>query len=117
MRNLVLHREPIYALNEWAEPFDAKLLGLDVGDVDLLNDDRIGRSLARLFDSDRASLLNRLVLDVVDKFSIDTNQLHNDSTSVRFAGSYRNAIGSIQAGKTTPAILHGHSKDHRPDLK
>ncbi|EQD40798.1 transposase (IS4 family protein), partial [mine drainage metagenome] len=117
VRNLVLHREPIYSLNEWAKPFDAKLLGIDAGDVDLLNDDRVGRSLARLFDSDRASLLNRLVLDVVDRFSIDTNQLHNDSTSVRFAGSYRNANGSIRAGKTTPAILHGHSKDHRPDLK
>ena len=117
VRNLVLHHEPIYALNEWAKPFDLKLLGLDGGDVDLLNDDRVGRSLASLFDSDRASFLNRLVLDVVKKFRIDTDQLHNDSTSVQFSGLYKNANGTQRAGKTTVAILHGHSKDHRPDLK
>ena len=50
VRNLVLHHEPIYALNEWAKPFDVKLLGLNGDDVNLLNDDRVGRSLARLFD-------------------------------------------------------------------
>lgn len=30
---------------------------------------------------------------------------------------YKNANGTQRAGKTTVAILHGHSKDHRPDLK
>jgi hypothetical protein len=45
VRNLVLHREPVYALGEWAAPFDARMLGLDAGEVTLLNDDRVGRAL------------------------------------------------------------------------
>ena len=38
VRNLVLHREPVYALGEWAAPFDPSLLGLDRDDIDALND-------------------------------------------------------------------------------
>ena len=47
--------EPVYALGEWAAPFDPALLGLAEGEAGLLNDDRVGRTLARLFDADRAS--------------------------------------------------------------
>jgi hypothetical protein len=90
---------------------------LAAGEAGLCNDDRIGRTLARLFDADRASLLTRLVVDAVDRFGIDVSQLHNDSTSISFAGSYAAADGHARGGKPTAAITHGHSKDHRPDLK
>jgi hypothetical protein len=117
VRNLVLHREPVYALGEWAAPFDPTLLGLAAGDVGALNDDRVGRALLRLFDADRASLLTELVLRAVDRFGIDCSQLHNDSTSVTFSGVYHTATGARRGGKTTPAIAFGHNKDHRADLK
>jgi transposase len=117
VRNLVLGREPVYALGEWAAPFDPGLLGLAAGEARLLNDDRVGRGLARLFDADRASLLTRLVLDAVERFGIDCSQLHNDSTSVTFAGAYPGADGRPRGGKATAAITFGHNKDHRPDLK
>ena len=81
IRNLVTHREPVYALGEWAAPFDPTLLGLAAGDAGALNDDRVGRALLRLFDADRASLLTELVLGAIDRFGIDCSQLHNDSTS------------------------------------
>jgi len=82
-----------------------------------LGDDRIGRMLARLFDADRASLLTRLVLDAVESFEIDVSQLHNDSTSITLSGAYATADGHARGGKPTPAIVHGHNKDGRPDLK
>jgi transposase len=85
--------------------------------VGLLNDDRVGRMLARLFDADRASLLTRLVLDAIEAFGIDCSQLHNDSTSVTLTGRYGDADGRARAGKQTAAITFGHNKDHRPDLK
>ncbi|MGH3321908.1 MAG: DUF4277 domain-containing protein [Streptosporangiaceae bacterium] len=38
VRNLVIGREPVYALGEWAAPYDPWLLGLaDAGDVAALN--------------------------------------------------------------------------------
>jgi transposase len=117
VRNLVLAREPVYGLERWAAPFEPSLLGLAEEEVGLLNDDRVGRMLARLFDADRASLLTRLLLDAIETFDIDTSRLHTDTTSIRFAGAYPGADGRPRGGKPTPAILRGHSKDHRPDLK
>lgn len=117
VRNLVLHREPVYALGEWAAPFDPTLLGLAPGQARLLNDDRTGRMLARLFDADRASLLTRLVLGAVAEFGIEVSQLHNDSTSIKFTGTYAGADGHVRGGKATAKVARGHSKDHRPDLK
>jgi hypothetical protein len=81
IRNLVIHHQPVYALGEWAKPYDPAVLGLARGEVELLNDDRVGRSLERLFHADRASLLTRLVLDAVAAFEIDLERLHNDSSA------------------------------------
>lgn len=115
--NLVLGRRPVYALGEWAAGFDPALLGLAAGEVELLNDDRVGRCLGRLFDADRASLLTAVVLGAIERFGIDVSQLHNDSTSIKFTGAYAEADGHARGGKATAAITYGHSKDHRPDLK
>ena len=117
IRNLAIHRRPVYALGEWAAPFDPALLGLASGEGELLNDDRVGRMLTRLFDADRASLLTRLVLEAIAIFELDVSQLHNDSTSISFAGSHAAADGRTRGGKPTAAIVHGHSKAQRPDLK
>ena len=115
--NLVLGREPLYGLGEWAGRHDPALLGLSSDDLAVLNDDRVGRALEALFDADRASLLTTVVLRAISEFSIDTNQLHNDSTSISVHGAYRGAVGTERGGKPTPVITFGHSKDHRPDLK
>jgi hypothetical protein len=117
VRNLALSHQPVYALGEWAASFDPALLGLEGGEARLLNDDRVGRALGLLFDADRASLLNRLVLDAVVAFRIDCSQLHNDSTSVTLTGAYWGADGGVRGAKRTVALARGHSKDFRPDLK
>ena len=115
--NLLVGREPLYGLGEWAARFDPALLGLARHGAGLINDDRVGRALERLFDADRASLLTELVLGVIAAFGVDTTELHNDSTSISVQGVYRSATGTPRGGKPTPAITFGHSKDHRPDLK
>lgn len=115
--NLVLGREPLYALGEWAQRYDPALLGLAADELGTVNDDRVGRALEALFDADRASLLTAVVLAAVREFGIDTAQLHNDSTSISVSGVYRDADGRARGGKVTPVITQGHSKDHRPDLK
>jgi len=116
VRNLALCHQPLYSLSEWAAHFDPAALGLLPDEVRLLNDDRVGRALVSLFDADRASLLNRLVLDMVAAFSLDCSQLHNDSTSVTLQGTYRDADGQSRGSKPSVALVRGHSKDHRPDL-
>ena len=117
VRNLVAGHRPVYALGEWAEPYDPAVLGLQAGEAELLNDDRVGRTLDRLFDADRASLITSTVLAVIRDFDVETAQLHNDSTTITVTGLYPDADGRDRGGKATPAIVHGHNKDFRPDLK
>ena len=66
----------------------------------MLNDDRVGRALDRLFDCDRASLLTETVLHVVSTFSIDCTELHNDSTTVTVTGSgYQEAAPPVDGAR------------------
>lgn len=117
VRNLVMARVPIYGLGEWAEGWVPQLLGLEPDELELLNDDRVGRGLDRLFDADRGALLTDLVVGAVKEFKIDLEQFHNDSTSLTLHGEYSDATGELVRGKPSLKITHGHNKDHRPDLK
>lgn len=117
VRNLCVAREPLYGLAEWAAKFEPGLLGLGAGEAVLLNDDRAGRALDQLFDSDRGSLLTALMLGVIAEFAVDCSQLHNDSTSISLHGDYDRADGRERGGKATVVAALGHSKDHRPELK
>lgn len=117
LRNILLGRSPVYALEQWAAPFDPALLGVAPSQIPLLNDDRVGRSLDRLFSADRASLLTEIVVRAVREFGVDLTQIHNDSTTITFSGEYAGARGRPRRGRPTLSITHGFNKDHRPDLK
>ena len=69
--NICVHHEPVYALGEWAATRDPMTMGLTGSDMEYLNDDRVGRALAGLFDTDRVSLLNELVLHATTEFDVD----------------------------------------------
>ncbi|MHB1533357.1 MAG: IS1634 family transposase [Acidimicrobiales bacterium] len=117
VRNLAVGRRPIYGLSAWAAGHDPGLLGLAEGEAAVLNDDRVGRALDKLFVADRASLLTALSVQTIRRFSIDVSELHNDSTSITLYGAYANATGRPRAGVRPPVPERGFSKDHRGDLK
>jgi transposase len=116
VRSILIERQALYRLSEWATAYDPLLIGLGSALPSVLNDDRVGRSLDALFDADRATLLTKIVVKVVPEFSIDLSQFHNDSTTVTVYGQYK-APRSRRKGKTSIALALGFSKDHRPDLK
>ena len=116
VRHLAIEHRPLYALGEWAARYAPGLIGLDESELDLLNDDRVGRTLTRLFDADRASLLTTVVLTMVRTFEIDCRQLHNDSTSIAVTGSHYGGT-TKRGGQPVAELTFGHSKDHRPDLR
>jgi transposase len=116
--NLLLAREPIYGVGEWAAHFPPQLLGLSEDDLPRLHDDRLGRSLDRMFDGIGPALVLAVVRHVVQEFTISLEELHNDSTTISFFGAYDQAgQESQQRGRPTHAITWGHSKARRPDLK
>lgn len=115
VRNLLLAREPLYGIPQWAAGFVPDLLGLTPADLPRLNDDRIGRCLDRLYEADRARVVTTLILRMVKEFAVDLDVLHNDSTSVSFTGRYPKV--PRRRGPDPVWITYGFSKDHRPDLK
>ena len=117
LRNLLLSREPIYGMGEWAARHAPDLLGLTPTELDRLNDDGVGRALDRLFLADAPSLVLAVATHVVQEFGVSLDELHNDSTTVTFCGAYTAADGRQAFGRPTLAITFGHNKDHRPDLK
>jgi transposase len=116
--NLLMAREPVYGVGEWAALFPPDLLGLRQQDLSRLHDDRLGRSLDRMFEGIGPTLILAVVRHVIQEFAISLDELHNDSTTVSFYGAYDTAgQESEQRGRPTHAITWGHSKARRPDLK
>jgi len=117
LRSIIVEREPIYRQHDTVHGFASGMFGIHAEEMAHLGDDRLGRALDRLFDADRAALLTEVALAVGERFGVNFDECHNDSTSIRFCGSYRGASGRKIRGRTAPVITYGHSKDHRPDLK
>jgi len=116
LTNLLLARQPLYALADWASRRVPEHIGLEPGQAALLNDDRVGRALDHLHKADRASLLTALARHAVRAFDIDLSEQHQDTTTVTFSGTYANQAPAGQ-GRRPPWITFGYNKDHRPDLK
>ncbi|MCB0053493.1 MAG: DUF4277 domain-containing protein, partial [Caldilinea sp.] len=118
LNNLLVSREPMYGVVEWASNFGPWLFNLQPHEWEHLNDDRVGRDLERLFAALSSNLIMDVVTHVVQEFKVSLDEIHNDSTTISFHGAYCQALQEQQIrGQSAPAITWGHSKDHRPDPK
>jgi hypothetical protein len=117
LRSIIVEREPIYRQQESVHGFASGMFGIPGPQMEHLSDDRLGRALDRLFDADRAALVTEVAVAVGERFGVNFDECHNDSTTISFCGSYRGAAGRKIRGRIAPAITYGHSKDGRPDLK
>lgn len=117
IRSIIVEREPIYRHQDIVGGFAPTLFGISPRQAGNLKDDQLGRSLDQLFQADRGTLLTEIVVAATKRFDVRMDQLHNDSTSIKFIGQYRAAKGRSLRGKPAPCITYGFSKDHRPDLK
>ena len=106
VKNILVERNALYAVGEWAALYDGGLVAQGK-----IGDDKLGRALDRLFAADRATLQTRIVLAVMNGFDLKMEQIHNDTTSVMVRGAYD--------GQNAKAVQlkRGHSKERRPDLK
>ncbi|MFB6346047.1 MAG: IS1634 family transposase [bacterium] len=109
--NALEDRKPLYHIEEYYEHKDVeKLFGEGIS-ADDLNDDALGRALDKLAEAGGWEVYGDVVLEVIRREECPVRRLHGDTTSVSVQGDYE---GPDDAELT---ITHGHSKDHRPDLK
>jgi transposase len=110
IHNILTTPNPLYEMEDWLEPLDARALGLEADDGKYIQDDRIGRALARFYRSRHKDVFFRLALRSIKIFNLDCSRIHQDTTSVTFAGKY-------SGWNAKELLTYGKNKDHRPDLK
>jgi transposase len=101
-----------------------------------LNDDRLGRVLDKLYLAGITEIFTTIALEAAQKFEINTDTSHLDSSSFHLHGKYEQELPSVSFystetdsnqlekssinHQTSPIpiqITYGYSRDHRPDLK
>jgi transposase len=109
--NVLCSRSPLYRVEEFFRTRDVGLLLGEDMTAGMLNDDAIGRVLDRIYEYGTWKIYSEICLHAFWNFGVDCSVVHEDTTSVSVWGEY----------KPAPAdpirIVHGFSKDKRPDLK
>lgn len=101
-----------------------------------LNDDRLGRVLDKLYLAGITEIFTTIALSAAQKFEINTDTSHLDSSSFHLHGKYEQELPSVSFlstktdsnqsdnssinHQTSPIpiqLTYGYSRDHRPDLK
>ncbi len=108
--NILCASSPLYKVQEWLTDYTDGMAedGINASEY---NDDQLGRCLDKLFRADRNSMLVELSGNAIRVYDLETNDMHNDSTSVTFTGEYE---GQPSANVN---LARGYNKDHRPDCK
>jgi len=78
---------------------------------------KLGRSLDKVFDYGCELLFSVVAAFGCRQEKVDQRFNSLDSTSFSLNGDYSIDLNSGDENKTAVNITHGHSKDHRPDLK
>ena len=114
---------PLYLFSQFFEGKAIEhLLGAGVK-AQQLNDDRLGRALDCFYEYGVTKLFTTLALRAADKFGVERERVHLDSSSMAVEGQYLRdeATASEVSGEAEQPcpieITHGYSRDRRPDLK
>ncbi len=110
IHNILTTPYPLYEIQDWLSLLDVERLGLSVDEAQCIQDDRVGRALAKLYHSRHKEIFFRLALRAIKVFELDCSQIHHDTTTVTFSGRY-------PGWSAEELLTHGVNKDHRPDLK
>jgi len=75
IHNILTTPNALYEMEDWLKPLDAEKLGLRPEESMLIQDDRIGRALARFYDSRHKDVFFRLALRAIKIFDLDCSQI------------------------------------------
>ena len=110
IHNILTTPNPLYEMEDWLRPLDVERLGLSPQEACHIHDDKIGKGLYRFYLARHKDVFFRLALRIIKVFELDCSRIHQDTTTVTFAGKY-------PGWSIKELLTHGKNKDHRPDLK
>jgi len=106
--NIINAPSPLYKVSEWATSyFDG--MGEDPNEAAKYNDDCLSRKLDLLYQCDRNEMMVELTDNAIHAHQLETDKLHNDTTSITFQGRYENQ------DPNAAQLKYGHNKDGHPD--
>lgn len=110
IHNFLTTPHPLYEFKDWLAPLDIEKLGLTSAECEAIQDDRVGKALESFYHCRNTEVFFRLALRAIKVFDLECGQIHQDTTSITFAGKY-------PGWSAQELLTHGANKDHRPDLK
>ena len=112
-------QNPIYLSPTFFEGKDVSALIGEGIEAAHLNDDVHGRTLDAIYKYGTTSLLAEVANEIAQEFFpvTDRQNGHLDTTSLKVCGNYEFENIYPDDDNSPPLPKHGHSKDHRPDLK
>jgi transposase len=108
--NIINAPHPLYKVSEWATDY-LDGIGEKPQEAEKYNDDSLGRNLDRLYKCNRDELMIELAANAINAHHLETDKIHNDSTTITFKGRYENQ------DPCAAQLCHGHNKDFRPDCR
>lgn len=108
----VLHqRHALYQVEEWLDTVALDVLFEREVESHHFNDTRLADALDAIHTVGIKAVFAAVVTTAIELYQVKTDRLHGDTSSVKVYGDYD------QAPESSLRLLHGYSKDHRPDLK
>lgn len=111
INNIINSRKPLYKIEDWVADY-ADGRGEAHINASTFNNHRLSRDLDSLYASERHSLMTRVSANAIRVHRLETQRIHNDTTSLTLFGCYDN---SSEGESAQPAC--GYNKDGHPDCK
>lgn len=105
--NILQSRQPLYKVKSWCGRYPILRSLFSDEEWESFNDDRLGRMLERVRETENRSNVTREVTQrMIENFHLNTEKLHNDGTALLFSGDY----DSPNAG--TLKIVRGYNSEN-----
>ncbi len=108
-------RTPLYRLDEFFESQDTELLFDREINPGQFSDHNVGRVIDKTFEVGSVKIFTEIAKAAAINFGVNCKHVRFDTTSRSVLGEY-DLYPDENHGRPFE-ITHGHSKDHRPDLK
>ncbi len=116
---ILLGSHTLYRVDQVLAPYDLETAFGWTFEPARFHDERLAKALDALHASGLGAINAAAAVRAISEYQLDLSVVHFDTTSLSVHGAYATSIAPAdpEDPSAVPHLTHGHSKDHRPDLK